>query len=117
MTTTQITRTEYADNGLDIVRWVLTVDGEQVAFLDAHTSGLILNVETVAGQERQGFASSLYAQADAELGLLHVPAWGRSFEGEMFAEAMGGATMDDEQAASILGVDLAVVTGAVFDEE
>ena len=47
------------------------------------------------------------APADAEHGLLHVPAWGRTWEGEQFADAMGGDTMDDEQAAEILGLDLA----------
>ena len=116
MSTTQITRTEGTDNGLDFYRWTLTIDGEQVAFLDAHTSGLVLNVETAAGFERQGFARALYEAADAEVGLLHVPAWGRTWEGEQFADAMGGATMDDEQAASILGVDLAEVTGACYTD-
>lgn len=117
MTTTQITRSEYTENGLDIISWALTDEGEQVAFLDAHTSGLILNVEVIESRRGEGFARALYEHADAEVGLLHAPSWGRSFEGSMFAEAMGGETMDDEQAAEILGLDLAVVTGSIYDEE
>lgn len=109
----QITRTEQSDS----LRWTITIDGKQVAFLDADTSGLILNVEVATGQERKGYATDLYRHADAEIGLYHVPSWGRTSEGELFAEAMGGRTMDDEQAAAILGVDLFVVTGACFDEE
>ena len=58
-------------------------------------------------QQGEGFARKLYEHADAEHGLLHVPAWGRTWEGEQFAAAMGGETMDDEQAAAILGLDLA----------
>ena len=112
-----ITRSQGSENGIDFYRWTLTIDGEQAAILDAHTSGLILTVATFAGHERQGFARELYETADADLGLLHIPAWGRTFEGSEFADAMGGQTMDDEQAAAILGLDLDEVTGACYDAE
>lgn len=107
MSTTQITRTEQTIDGLDAIVWTITEDGEQIGHLDAHTSGLILNVEVIAARQGEGFARKLYEHADAEHGLLHVPAWGRTWEGEQFADAMGGDTMDDEQAAEILGLDLA----------
>ena len=107
MSTTQITRTEQTIDGLDAIVWTITEDGEHVGHLDAHTSGLILNVEVIAARQGEGFARKLYEHADAEHGLLHVPAWGRTWEGEQFADAMGGDTMDDEQAAEILGLDLA----------
>ena len=115
MSTTQITRTEQTIDGLDAIVWTITEDGEHVGHLDAHTSGLILNVEVIAARQGEGFARKLYEHADAEHGLLHVPAWGRTWEGEQFADAMGGDTMDDEQAATILGVDLDVVTGAIYE--
>lgn len=114
MTTTQITRTEQIIDGLDAIVWTLTIDGEQVGHLDAHRSGLILNVEIDEAHQGEGHARSLYAHADAALGLLHVPAWGRTEDGNAFAEAMGGDTMDDQQACDILGLDLDVVTGAAY---
>lgn len=103
MSKREITRTEQDDS----IRWTLTVNGERAAFLDAHRSGLILNIETANGFARQGLATALYRHADAEISLYHVPAWGRTAEGSIFAEAVGGETMDDAQAAAILGVDLA----------
>lgn len=115
MTTTQITRTEQIIDGLDSIRWAIIEDGEQVAFLDAHRSGLILNVEVVESRRGEGLARSLYEYADETHGLYHVPAWGRTWEGNEFAEAMRGETMDDERAAEILGLDLDVVTGACYE--
>lgn len=117
MTTTQITRTEQIIDGLDSISWAVIEDGEQVAFLDAHRSGLILNVEVIESRRGEGLARSLYEHADETHGLYHVPVWGRTQEGDEFAEAMGGETMDDEQAAEILGLDLDVVTGACYDED
>ena len=38
------------------------------------------------------------------MGLLHVPTWGRTPEGDAFAEAMGGCTMDDTEAGELLGL-------------
>lgn len=112
---TEITRTETTIDGMDAIVWALSIDGEQVAHLDAHTSGLILNVEVDADRQGEGHARRLYEHADAEHGLLHVPAWGRTPEGDAFAQAMGGQTMDDETACSILDLDLDVVTGAIND--
>ena len=115
MTSTEITRTETTIDGMDAIVWTLTIDGEEIGHLDAHTSGLILNVEVDTAHQGEGHARRLYEHADREHGLLHVPAWGRSGEGDGFAEAVGGETMDDEQAATILGVDLDVVTGAIYE--
>lgn len=114
MTTTQITRTEQTIDGLDAIVWTLRIDGEQVAHLDAHRSGLILNVEVDTDHQGEGHARSLFEHADAEHGLYHVPSWGRTADGEGFADAMGGDTMDDQQAADILGLDLDVVAPDLF---
>ena len=43
--------------------------------------------------------------ADQAQGLYHVPSWGRTAEGDAFAEAMGGDVMDDEDAIATLGFD------------
>lgn len=102
-----MTSSQQIIDGLESIVWTITEDGEQIGHLDAHASGLILNIEVIAARQGEGFARKLYEHADAEHGLLHVPAWGRTWEGEQFAEAMGGDAMDDEQAAQILGLDLA----------
>ncbi len=109
-----ITSTTTHYDGLDQIVWTITIDGEQVAELAHHTSGLILSVDTDPEHRGQGYARALYEAADAAHGLLHVPTWGRTEDGDAFADAMGGDTMDDQQAADILGLDLDTVTGAAF---
>lgn len=109
---TQITRTEQSIDGLEFIRWAIAEDGDDIGFLDAHPSGLILNIEVSRECQREGFATLLFEHADAELGLLHAPTWGRSVEGDAFATRMGGDAMDDAEAAEILGLDLDQVTGA-----
>ena len=114
MTTTKITRTEQIIDGLDAIVWTLSLDGQVVAHLDAHRSGLILSVEVDADHQGEGLARALYEQADAEHGLYHVPSWGRTADGEGFVRAMGGDVMDDQQAADILDLDLQVVAPDLF---
>lgn len=109
---TEITRTETTIDGLDAITWTLTIDGETIGHLDAHTSGLILNIEIDEAHRGEGHARRLYESAD--ITLLHVPAWGRTEDGDAFAEAMGGEVMDDETACQILDLDLDIVTGAAF---
>ena len=112
--TEQITRTEQITDGLDSITWTISDEGGIAAELIAHTSGLILMVDVRSDRQREGLATMLYRHADAEHGLYHVPAWGRSYEGDRFAEAMGGDVMDDQQACDILDLDLDTVTGALF---
>jgi hypothetical protein len=110
----EITTSTDRTDGLDSIRYAAIIDGEEVGYLLAHTSGLILNVEVDADHQGEGIARALYEYADETQGLYHVPAWGRTDDGMGFAEAMGGDVMDDEQAAEILGLDLDVVTGLAF---
>lgn len=112
MSSTEITRTETTLDGLAAIVWTLTIDGEEIGHLDAHTSGLILSVEVDEDHRGEGYARRLYESAD--INLLHVPAWGRTYEGNIFAEAMGGDVMDDQDACDILGLDIDIVTGAAF---
>jgi len=110
-----ITTTTGTEHGLDYTEWTLTVDGTTVASLSAHTaSGLILNVEVDAAHRGEGHARSLYEHADSTLGLYHVPSWGRTEDGDGFADAMGGPVMNDQEACDILGLNLDLVTGACF---
>ena len=105
MDTTEITRTEQVTDGLDTIVWTLIEDGVEIAHLDAHVSGLILNVEVDDDRRGEGHARHLFEHADADLGLYHAPSWGRTPEGQIFADAMGG-----ERACEILGLDLDTVT-------
>lgn len=105
ITTTPV---EATDTDLPGVRYAMIDSGEEVGYLLAHTSGLILNVEVDEARRGEGIARALYEHADAAQGLYHVPAWGRTEDGEAFAYAMGGDVMDDEQAAEIVGMDLGI---------
>lgn len=85
------------------------IDGDrEVGYLLAHTSGLILNIEVDEDRQGEGIARALYEHADQAQGLYHVPAWGRTPDGERFVQAVGGDVMDDETAAAILGMDLSI---------
>ena len=95
-------------DGLTATRYTATLDGTEVGYLLAHTTGLILNVEVDEDHQGEGIATSLYQYADAAQGLYHVPAWGRTEDGDRWATRMGGDTMDDEQAAAIVGMDLSI---------
>ena len=115
---TEITATATVEDGLEATRYatVDTVEGREVGYLLAHASGLILNIEVAEDRRRAGIARALFARADADIraataqarGLYHVPSWGRTPDGEAFARAVGGDTVDDEQAAAIVGMDLSI---------
>lgn len=104
----EIIATAATQDGLTGTRYTMIDDGTEVAFLLAHDSGLILNVEVDDDRQGEGIARALYEHADRAQGLYHVPSWGRTPEGEGFATAMGGDVMDDEQAAAIVGMDLSI---------
>lgn len=92
----------------DSIHYAMIDEGTEVGFLDAHTTGLILNVEVDEDRRGEGIARALYEYADKAQGLYHIPSWGRTEEGDAFAQAMGGDVMDDEQAAEIVGMDLSI---------
>lgn len=91
-----------------VIRYAMVDEGTEVGFLEAHTTGLILNVEVDEDRRGEGIARALYEYADRVQGLFHIPSWGRTEEGDAFAEAMGGYVMGDEQAAEIVGMDLSI---------
>lgn len=108
----EIEATPTVIDGLTAIRYAAIVDGTEVGYLVAHTSGLILNVEVDEDHQGEGIATRLYQYADAAQGLYHVPSWGRTEDGERWATRMGGDTMDDEQAAAIVGMDLSIYDAA-----
>ena len=108
----EIEATPTVIDGLNTIRYAAIIDGTEVGYLAAHTSGLILNVEVDEDHQGEGIATRLYQYADAAQGLYHVPSWGRTEDGERWATRMGGDTMDDEQAAAIVGMDLSIYDAA-----
>ena len=111
MSTTEITKTA-TDEG---IRYQWIEEGVEVGYLLAHESGLILNVETDQDRQGEGIARALFETADAETRLMHMPDWGRTPEGDAFATAMGGDTMDEDEAAEIVGFDIAGFRAAMAD--
>ena len=99
----ELTTTTQADG---TITYTATDEGQEVGALTAHATGLILNIEVNEDRRGEGIARELFEYADAEQGLYHIPSWGRTEDGDGFAEAMGGDTMDDAQAAAIVGFDL-----------
>lgn len=104
----EITTSHYSEDDLPGTRYSMIDDGEEVGYLIAHTTGLILNVEVNEDRQGEGIARALFEYADNVQGLYHIPEWGRTEDGNRFACAMGGNTMDDEQAATIVGMDLSI---------
>lgn len=104
----EITTSHYSEDNLAGTRYSMIDDGEEVGYLIAHTTGLVLNVEVDEDRQGEGIARALFEYADDTQGLYHIPAWGRTGDGNRFANAMGGDTMDDEQAAAIVGMDLSI---------
>src|SRR5574337_302576 len=87
-----ITRTEQAGT----VTYALVIDGEVASHLDIDAATRkVTNVETFAGFERQGFARALWEHATAEAECFHALPHHRTDEGDAFAEAMGGETIDE----------------------
>lgn len=93
------------------IRYTATIDGSEVGFLLAHETGLILNVEVDEDHQGEGIATSLFHFADEAQGLYHTPEWGLTPAGEAFAFSVGGDTMDEAEAAEILGVALTDIYG------
>lgn len=74
------------------------------------TANMILNIEVREDRQGEGLARALYEAAETRLGTIyHVPSWGRTEDGDAFAEAMGGETLDDETAAEVTGFDLSLI--------
>lgn len=86
-----ITRTEQAGT----TTYTLTVDGEQVSFLDIDSdTRKVTNVETAQGHGHRGYASTLWEHANGEAECFHALEHHRTPEGDAFARSVGGYTID-----------------------
>ena len=91
--TTTITRTAQADT----ITYAVEIDGATASQLviDA-TTRKVVNIETSRAHQRQGYARQLWEAANAEAECYHAVEHHRTPEGDAFAHAVGGYTIDDE---------------------
>lgn len=93
MTTEAITQRtgNYHGDGSTNHIWEITDTGGVAAALyistDRHE---IMNIEVRADRRREGLATALYDAATAVRDIYHAPVAHRTFEGNAFAEAVGG---------------------------
>ncbi|WP_308491006.1 hypothetical protein [Microbacterium terrisoli] len=91
MSSTEITRTEQADT----ITYTVTIDGTDASTLviDAATRK-VANIETRTAYRGEGLARSLWEHANAEAECFHALEHHRTAEGDAFAHAVGGSTID-----------------------
>lgn len=90
-----ITRRDGSDNGTPIHIWEITDDRGVAADLIVNaTTHEIGNIDVRADRRREGLARALYEAACREMTVFHAPIAHRSDEGKLFAQAMGGPTIE-----------------------
>ena len=94
----------YYTEATDMHRFIATENGEQIGglWIDLDRT-IIMNIEVIKSRRGEGIATALYNEAVKTLpAVLHAPEAARTFEGNRFAEAVGGETaehMDELEAA------------------
>lgn len=84
----------YSDHDEAMHHWSISEDGEVVSELWVSVeTGEIMQVETVESHRGEGLARALYEQASREVAVFHAPQSHRTFEGDMFAQAVGGESL------------------------
>lgn len=75
-------------------RWSITLDGQVVSelWIDQQT-GEIMQAETPAVHQGNGYAAALYRQAASEIPVFHAPPTHRTFAGDRFARSVGGDSL------------------------
>lgn len=91
--TTEITRTETHDG----IAYALAVAGAEVSVLVVDTATRkVVNVETLTAHRGLGYARRLWAHANTEAPCFHAVEHHRTTEGDAFAHAVGGDTIDPD---------------------
>lgn len=96
MTGTQIIRdiAKYAEHDDPTHRWSMVINGQTVSELWVSIeTGEIMQVETPAEHQGNGYASALYRQAATEIQIFHAPPAHRTYEGDCFARSVGGESL------------------------
>lgn len=84
----------YSDHDKPCHRWSLTIDGVTVSELWVSTAtGEIVQVETPAEHQGNGYATALYQAAAAEIAIYHAPEAHRTYQGDRFARSVGGDSL------------------------
>ena len=90
------------------------IDGTDASTLTIWTETReIANIETRTAYQRQGLARALWAHANAEAECFHALDHHRTPEGDAFAWAVGGETIDEETGK----VDVCDICNCEYDEE
>lgn len=85
----------YSEQDEPMHRWSLVINGETVSELwVAIETGEIMQVETPREHQRNGYASRLYRAAAQEIAIYHAPEAHRTPEGDRFAQAVGGESLE-----------------------
>lgn len=88
-----IKRTEAADT----ITYAVIIDDETVSFLDIDaTTRKVTNVETEEAHRGNGYARQLWEAANDEAECFHALEHHRTPEGDGFAQAVGGETIDED---------------------
>ena len=86
-----ITRTATSET----ITYAAFADGVAVSTLDIDAATRkVVNIETMGAYARQGLARSLWEAANAEAECFHAVDHHRTTEGDAFARAVGGETID-----------------------
>lgn len=92
----------------DTTTWTLAIDGGDVSWLSVWTeNGEICEVETKPAHQGEGYARALYRHADDDFrgGIYHTIDAHRTEEGDAFARAVGGYTIDDARRIDVCACD------------
>lgn len=85
---------DYYGDGSQNHIWEITDERGVVAELYVSVErNEIVNIDVRADRRRQGLARALYTAATAQMPVYHAPVAHRSYEGNAFAEAVGGETL------------------------
>lgn len=86
---------DYYGEGIDRHVWEITdADGIAAELYVDITTGEILNIEVRKDRRGEGLARDLYETAATQIDIYHAPVAHRTPEGDAFAEAVGGDTIE-----------------------
>lgn len=85
----------YGDSGAYHIWEARDEDGQVIGELYvANSNHEIMNIQVAEAHRGQGIARALYETATTQMDIYHAPVAHRSIEGNAFAEAVGGPTID-----------------------
>lgn len=84
----------YGDGSRNHVWQIADEDGVAAELYVSTDRHEIMNIEVRENRRGEGLARALYEMAAAQMDIYHAPVAHRSYEGNAFAEAVGGPTAE-----------------------